>query len=68
MKCGARASLVGYSGRVRCTTTLRFWKENDETRHEVLALEGNPHVGQRRSVEISLSDVHDRLQQALPTK
>src|SRR5262249_48050619 len=42
--------------------------ENNETGHEVLALEGDLHVEQRRSVEISFSDVHDRSQQALPTK
>jgi len=42
--------------------------ENNETRHEVLGLEGDLHVEQRCSVEISLFDVHDRLQQALPTK
>jgi hypothetical protein len=35
--------------------------------YEVLGREGDLHVEQR-SVEISLSDVHDRLQQALPTK
>jgi len=55
-------------GQVRCTTTLRFWKKNNETRHEVLGPEEDLHVEQGCSVEISLSDVHDRLQQALPTK
>jgi ribosomal protein S20 len=40
----------------------------DEIRHEVRALEENLHVEQRRSVEASLSEVHDRLKQALATK
>jgi hypothetical protein len=34
----------------------------------VRALEEDLHVEQRRSVETLLSDVHDRLKQALPTK
>jgi hypothetical protein len=67
MKCGARATRWEV-GRVRCTTTLQFWKKNDETRHEVLVLERDPHVEQRRSIEASLSEVRDRLEQALPTK
>jgi ribosomal protein S20 len=40
----------------------------DEIRHEVRALEENLHVEQRRSVEASLSEVHDWLKQALATK
>lgn len=32
------------------------------------ALEEDLHVEQRRSVETLLSEVHDRLKQALPTK
>jgi len=36
---------------------LRFWKKNDETRHEVLVLEEDPHVEQHRSVEASLSEI-----------
>jgi hypothetical protein len=46
----------------------RFRKKNDKTRHEVLVLERDPHVEQCRSVEASLSEVHDRLEQAMPTK
>jgi len=55
-------------GRLRCITTLRFWKKNDDTRREVLALERGTHVAQGRSVEASLFEVHDRLKQALPAK
>jgi phosphoglycerate-specific signal transduction histidine kinase len=64
MKCGARAVLGWQAGRVRRTTTLRFWRKNNEIRHEVRALEEDLHVEQRRSVEASLSEVHDRLKQA----
>jgi hypothetical protein len=55
-------------GRVRCTPTLRFWRKNNEIRHELRTSEEDLHVEQRRSVETLLSEVHDRLKQALPTK
>jgi len=35
------------------TITLRFWKENKETRHEVLALEGDLLVQRRSGPRIS---------------
>jgi len=40
----------------KSTITLRFWKENNQTRHEVLALEGELHVEQHRSVEAALCE------------
>jgi hypothetical protein len=41
------------------TFTLRFWKENKETRHEVLALEGDLLV-QRRSGPRGISRTRER--------
>jgi hypothetical protein len=68
MKCGARASSVGKAGEFAAPQRCGSGGKNDETRHEVLAPEGDPHVEQHRSVEASLSEVHDRLKQALPAK
>jgi glycogen debranching enzyme len=39
----------------KSTITLRFWKENNQTHHEVLSMEGDLDVEQRRGVGVSLS-------------
>jgi hypothetical protein len=41
---------------VPCTTTLRFWSQNNEIRYKVRALEDDLPVEQSRSVEASRSD------------
>jgi hypothetical protein len=67
MKSGARAGPVGKPGEF--SASQRCGSGGKTTRFAMkCALEEDLHVEQRRSVETSLSEVHDRLKQALPTK
>jgi hypothetical protein len=68
MKCGVRGGSVGKPCEFAAPQRCGFGGKNNQIRHEVRALEEDLHVEQRRSVETLLSEVHDRLKQALPAK